>query len=48
MASIFESIDREVNHNLKFWNSADEMSLQNLEENTIFVSYLLFLMPNGS
>ena len=48
MVSIFESIDREVNHNLKFWNGPDEISLKVLEEKKIFSENLNFLMPNGS
>ena len=48
MSSIFESIDREVNQTLKFWNALDELHIQDSTERKIHESPLLFLMPNGS
>ena len=48
MASIFESADLIANHVLNFWSTADDLSLQDLDEMKVFSSNLLFLMPNGS
>ena len=48
MVSIFEIVDREVNHNLKFWNTPDELSAQNIAENKLHEGELLFLMPDNS
>lgn len=47
MASIFESIDYEVNPTYKFWREADELSLQDSTERKILKSTLMFLTPNG-
>ena len=48
MVSIFETIDREVNQNLKFWNVPDELSTQDIAEKEMHEGELQFLMPDGS
>lgn len=48
MASIFESIDFEVNPIYQFWRDADELSLQDTKERTILKSNLMYLTPSGT
>ena len=48
MASLFESIDLEMNDLSNFWSRPDNFQLQDIEQKAVYSSNILFLLPNGA